>query len=392
MDQFLVPSDPRLSWRVLFHHTRREIVKPLRCNKPTYPFFWARNAIYNGLKSLGISTGDTILVPSYHCAVVVEPILSCGARVRFYDIRRDGLLNFDDLYAKIDERTRAVVAIHYFGFPQPIRKLQQLCRAHDLYLIEDCAHVLRGEAEGSELGTFGDISVFSWRKLLPLYDGGHLILNNPGLRADIALDNHSFVTSLKAVKNIFEKVINDSEIEVLKSIQQIFLLPWILTRRLLATKGGEQKSLGIGNYGLDFNPALAHLRMTAASKFLLQKLEIKDIIESRRRNYLSLLERIKSLPGIAPLFPHLPEGVCPWVFPLLIDGRDNLHHELRANGIPAVTWGGVIHPSLQVQEFPDADYLYRRLIMLPIHQSMDEPALKTMAETLGRVLQASSNL
>ena len=386
MDPLLVPSDPRLSWRVLFHHTRREIVKPLRYNKPTYSFFWARNAIYNGVKALGISAGDTILVPAYHCAVVVEPILSCGASVRFYDIRRDGFLNFDDLYAKIDNQTRAVVAIHYFGFPQPIQKLQKLCRAHDLYLIEDCAHVLRGEAEGSELGTFGDISVFSWRKLLPLYDGGHLILNNPGLRADIALDNHSFFSSLKAVKNIFEKVINDSEIELLKLIQHIFLLPWVLTRRLLATKGGEQKSLGIGNYGLDFNPVLANLRMTAASKFLLQRLEINNIIESRRRNYLSLLERIKSLPGITPLFPHLPEGVCPWVFPLLIDARDNLHHELRANGIPAVTWGGVIHPSLRVQEFPDADYLYRRLIMLPIHQSIDEPALKTMAETLGRVL------
>jgi perosamine synthetase len=104
--------------------------------------FWARNAIYHGLSALGLNPGDNVLVPAFHCTSVVEPILQYGAEVKFYDINLDVSPDLEDLRSKIDRKTRAILAIHYFGFPQPIQKFRELCRAHKLYLIEDCAHVL----------------------------------------------------------------------------------------------------------------------------------------------------------------------------------------------------------------------------------------------------------
>src|SRR5262249_2319693 len=142
--------------------------EPFRQNRRSAHYlFWARSGIYHGLAALGVKPADNVLVPAYHCTSLVEPILRYGSEVKFYDVNVDLTPNFDDIREKIDRKTRAILAIHYFGFPQPIRKFRELCRAHGLYLIEDCAHVLNGSTqEGIALGESGDISIFSWRKFL----------------------------------------------------------------------------------------------------------------------------------------------------------------------------------------------------------------------------------
>src|SRR5215510_11527387 len=97
--QFLIPKEPRLVWSMLCPTSHeRELPPPLNV-KPTYYVFWARNALYHGLRALGVSPGDSILVPSFHCATVVEPILRSGATVKFYNILRDCSPDFSDIQA-----------------------------------------------------------------------------------------------------------------------------------------------------------------------------------------------------------------------------------------------------------------------------------------------------
>src|SRR5262249_8091118 len=175
--QFLVSQEPPLQWRMLCPRLGSRGVGPTQ--NPAYSLFWARNAIYHCLSALEIQPGDKVLVPSFHCASMIEPIVQHGARVIFYKIKRDCSVDFTDVEAKIDAQTRAILAIHYFGFPQMLGPLQQLCRERKLYLIEDCAHVLLGQVKENALGSYGDVSIFSWRKFLPIYDGGYLIINNP---------------------------------------------------------------------------------------------------------------------------------------------------------------------------------------------------------------------
>src|SRR4029077_16979338 len=151
-EQFIVPKEPELHWKMLLPNFRR--IEPFRQNgRSAHYLFWARNGIYHGLAALGLKPGDNVLVPAYHCTSLVEPILKYGSEAKFYDINVDLSANFDDIREKIDRKTRAILAIHYFGFPQPIRKFRELCQARGLYLIEDCAHVLNGSTqEGIALG------------------------------------------------------------------------------------------------------------------------------------------------------------------------------------------------------------------------------------------------
>jgi len=231
--QIVVSSEPRIDLSILSPSPRMRELPPPFDVRPTYYFPFARNAICHGLRALGVSPGDTILVPSFHCASVVEPIISYGANVRFFNIRRDLSPDFRDIEAKIDSKVRAVLAIHYFGFPQPIQRLMELCRAHHLYLVEDCAHVLTGDVNGTALGTVGDISIFSWRKFLPLFDGGQLVINNPKLHIDIPWQGNYKPLSLgKVYRKIIVDLIDGSPVTKIKGMSRLFLLPYSIKRRL----------------------------------------------------------------------------------------------------------------------------------------------------------------
>jgi perosamine synthetase len=142
--EFIVPKEPRLLWKTLLpafgeHHNSAELN-----GQSTYYLFLARNAIYHGLAALDIQAGENILVPAFHCRAAIEPILAYGGEIRFYDVNVALSPNFEDIQAKIDRKSRGILVIQYFGLPQPIKKWQELCKQHQLYLIEDCAHVLTG--------------------------------------------------------------------------------------------------------------------------------------------------------------------------------------------------------------------------------------------------------
>ncbi|HKQ60689.1 MAG TPA: DegT/DnrJ/EryC1/StrS family aminotransferase, partial [Candidatus Polarisedimenticolaceae bacterium] len=182
---FRVPQEPRLPWRLLLRSGGTPLPPPY-ARARRLDFFWGRSAIFHGLRALGLAPGDRVLVPAFHCAALVEPIVRYGGEPQFYGIDRDLAPDWADLEAGLAAGARAVLVVHFFGFPAPIGRLRQLCDAHGAALIEDCAHVLVGEAEGAALGTFGEISVFSWHKFLPMVDGGQLLLN--AARAQVAVD------------------------------------------------------------------------------------------------------------------------------------------------------------------------------------------------------------
>ena len=387
--KFSVSQEPRLRWKMLRRTVGKREVLPVAKGHPTYSVFWARNAIFHCLTALNIVPGDKILVPSFHCASAIEPVLSFGAKVDFYNVKRDCSADFADIERKIEKQTRAILAIHYFGFPQEIDRFQHLCRRRKLYLIEDCAHVLSGRVAGDALGSFGDVSIFSWRKFLPIYDGGYLVLNNPALRLEMPSDRHGWLFSMKVAKNIFDKLIEDSEF---KFLSYIMSFPYWLARRFLRANSGELDVLGINNRSLDFDMALVNLKMSRLSKFILRNIDLSGVIEKRRANYHYLLRALGPLPGITLPFGELSEALCPWVFPILVAGYENFHLTLRSKGIPASTWGGVIHPQLNLNEFPDAAFLYQNLILLPIHQDLSEADLQRIVEILtGALVEENSS-
>ena len=175
---FRFPRDPVLSFHFLRARARRRNAQPAGIAHAR-DYIWARNALYHCLGPLGIDRGCSILVPSYICKAAVQPLISFGARVVFYDVTTAARADLADLESKIDSRTKAILVAHYFGFPQDVDGIRRIGNRHGALIIEDCAHVLHSRSGSKTLGSIGDASFFSWRKFLPVYDGATLFFNLP---------------------------------------------------------------------------------------------------------------------------------------------------------------------------------------------------------------------
>jgi len=121
--------------------------------------------------------------------VLCDPVVHFGALAttfmnavpRFVDIEPD-TYNMDpaSLEANITPNARAVIVTHLWGLPARIDAIKNICRQHNLFLIEDCAHTIGAYWKGKHVGNFGDIGVFSFQeyKQLSTGDGAMLTLNN----------------------------------------------------------------------------------------------------------------------------------------------------------------------------------------------------------------------
>jgi perosamine synthetase len=383
-DEFLVPKDQSLSWDNFARRSTSARLPSIPQTSRRYLFFLARNAIYHSLRALDIQPGQSVLVPAFICAAAVEPIEAYGAKAVFYGVGQDCTPAFSDIEAKINGETRAILAVHYFGFPRGIRKIREMCDRHGLFLIEDCAHVLRGQDGDRPLGTFGEASVFSWRKFLPLYDGGELVLNHWERDLTVEWHKENLLFTLRASKKLLE----DALPEALAAALAMLRLPKSSAEKVTALAQrpvGGGRSLHIDPNSSSFEKEMVNFRISFLSRVLLEHCALESIVAKRRENYLYLQQWLGDLKGVRPLFDDLPAGICPWVFPLFFDDMPNGHVPLRKLGIPAVTWGGVRHPGVNSAEFPSADFLYKNLVFLPIHQSLGPKDLNLIVNTVRAV-------
>ena len=135
-------------------------------------------ALHLALATLGLGAGDEIIVPSLTYISPVNAIRYVGATPVFAD--SDPVtwqVNVDDVAARITPRTRAIIVVHLYGQACDMVALAALASAHGLLLIEDCAEALGTRIGGRHVGTFGDISTFSFfgNKTITTGEGGMVV-------------------------------------------------------------------------------------------------------------------------------------------------------------------------------------------------------------------------
>lgn len=121
------------------------------------------DAIYLAVKSLGISEGDEVLVPSHTFIGSVEGISQAGARPVFAEICESTfLLDPTKLEEKITQNTKAILAVHLYGQPCNIDALKMIARKYNLFIIEDAAQAHGAYWKNQRTGSLGDIACFSF--------------------------------------------------------------------------------------------------------------------------------------------------------------------------------------------------------------------------------------
>jgi hypothetical protein len=118
------------------------------------------------------------------------------------------------------------------------------------------------------------------------------------------------------------------------------------------------------------------------SRRLLQSTHAETVRARRVRNYHRLHQRLSNLPGLHPCFPELPAEICPLGYPFVAESEQRIDYQLRGRGVPAFSFGEILHASMPAAEFPEAVYLSRHLTLLPVHQSLTDEEVDRMAEAV----------
>ena len=140
-----------------------------------------REAIYLALQSLEVSPSDEVLVQAMTCNAVISPILCLGAKPIYVDISKETYnIDTEDLKKKISPATKTLIVQHTFGKFAKMEEIQKICKAKDIKIIEDCAHLFRSDIQKTVVGRFSDISIFSFAqdKAISSVTGGLLVVNN----------------------------------------------------------------------------------------------------------------------------------------------------------------------------------------------------------------------
>jgi perosamine synthetase len=141
-------------------------------------------AIHLALLALGISEGDEVIVPTLTYIASVNAIAYTGAAPIFVDsLEETWQINPEDVIKKITPKTKAVMAVHLYGHPCDMDPLVEICKKHNIFLIEDCAEAIGTMYNGKHVGTFGDISTFSFfgNKTITTGEGGMVVTNDETL-------------------------------------------------------------------------------------------------------------------------------------------------------------------------------------------------------------------
>ena len=160
----------------------------------------ATEALHLACLALDIRPGDEVIVPSMSFVATANAVLYCGADVRFADIISPDDLTIDpaSIAENITEKTKAIIVMHYAGFPCHMPEIMDIAHKHQLTVIEDAAHAPGAFLDGKALGTWGDVGCFSFfsNKNLPVGEGGMLITDREDLAERVKLKRSHGMTSL----------------------------------------------------------------------------------------------------------------------------------------------------------------------------------------------------
>ncbi|HXG78536.1 MAG TPA: DegT/DnrJ/EryC1/StrS family aminotransferase [Methyloceanibacter sp.] len=312
------------------------------------------DALLLALMAEGAGKGDAVFVPAFTFVATLEVVLLAGATPVFVDVRRDTFnIDADSLKAAIDMskrhglRPRCVIAVDLYGQPADYPAIAEICAANNLLMIADAAQSFGASLNGKKVGTLASYTATSFYPSKPLggYGDGGAIFTDDDERA----------------------------------------------RRLLAIRNHGKGPESAQAECLGLNSRLDSIQ----AAILLEKLRLfPDEILARQKIAARYNE---GLAGVAEV-PRLIAGATSVFaqYTIIVEGRDALAQACREKGVPtAIHYAHALNelpPYRQVptppQGLPNAEWLAKRVISLPMHPYLAAEAQDHIIETVRAALSA----
>jgi len=138
------------------------------------------SALHIALRVANIGPGDEVITPSFNYVADHQAIKMTGADVVMCDIEEDNLgMDYEKVEELITNKTKAIIPLHFAGIPCNQKKIFKMAEKYDLRVIEDAMHAFGTTIDGEKIGSYGDITCFSFDpvKIITSIDGGCVVVN-----------------------------------------------------------------------------------------------------------------------------------------------------------------------------------------------------------------------
>lgn len=324
-------------------------------------------ALHGACHAAGIGAGDEVITTPITFAASANCVLYTNGTPVFADIDPETYnLDPDEVKEKINERTKAIIPVHFTGQSADMEPIWELARQHNLIVIEDAAHALGARYQGERIGGLSDMTMFSFHpvKHITTGEGGIITTNRQDLYEKLILFRSHGITRQP------EKMQNHEG-------------PWYY----------EMLDLGFNYRMTDIQAALGLSQLDKLSEFLTRRTEIAAIYN----------ETFQRVPGLTVPYQS-PKGESSWhLYVLRFDdnhfrvGRRILYEALLAENIGVnVHYIPVYyHPYYQQLGYnkgicPRAEQLYEEIITLPLFPAMTDEDVQDVIWAVEKVVAAYS--
>lgn len=307
------------------------------------------SALHCALHVLDMPPDSEVITTALTFVATNHAILYAGAKPVFADVERDtGNLSLTSVAERITGRTRAIMLVHYGGYPCDLDEFYSLARERGVRVIEDCAHACGATYKGRRVGSQGDLQAFSFDavKNLPIGDGGALTVRSK--------EHYERLRRLRWFgidKNTFDRTAG----------------------------GAPQWHYDVTEVGFKYN------MNDIQAAIGLEQLRILDEGNERRAVIAGhYREALSKTPGVCLTRAEDDRTSSFHLCPILVENRDELVAKLRQAGIEA----GVHYRRndeyrmYERGDLPETEYFWRSVLSLPMHLQLTDEQVAYVIDTI----------
>ena len=321
------------------------------------------SAGHAALLALNIKTNDEIIIPSFTFIATANWTLMVNAKPKFVDIEEETLgLDPQKVKSSITNKTRVIIPVHYAGMPCQIDELTHIARKQKITIIEDAAESLGARVGKQKVGTFGDLSIFSFagNKIMTTGEGGAITTNS---------------------KTLYEKL------KLLRSHGRLINNNYFSSNEI-------PKYVTLG-YNWRMSSMTAALGISQLHKF-------EKLVNLRRKNAKYLSSRLSKYRYI--VVPKEPNGYrhVYQLYTIQLENseiRNNLSKFLTKKGIMTKIFFEPIHMTDfykkqtygKSMKLPVTEKIYEKILTLPMHPGLTKEELDYICDSIGEFMDKYSN-
>lgn len=315
-------------------------------------------ALHMALKLLNIKEGDEVICPSLTFVATINAIRYVNAIPVFADIISSTNLNIDpsDIEKKITSKTKAIIVMHFGGFPCKMDEIMSIAQKYHLRVVEDACHGPLSEYKGKKLGTIGDIGCFSFfsNKNMGTGEGGMLVTNDD-----------SFFNRAKLLRSHG------------------------MTTMSYQRASGHATDYDVVEVGYNFR--MDDMR---AAIGIVQLEKLPSDLKLRENIRIKYVEQLSKIDWIEIPFSENSEFVSNYIFPIVIKNgsmaiRDEIREKLFNQGIQTSVHYPAVHNFSVYREFatnlPFTEYVTKCEITLPMYSSITEDEIGYIVSCLSKI-------